>query len=109
MDIAQDKAEYRPLGEGSMVDDIIPQTKENLSSQEKAMKGYPIQIIEIDSEDHSFKLNEDALKHMLSDDRIKDLPVCVVSVAGKKFPSFSRQCIHIIHQWYYFAPTPSPE
>ena len=86
MDMAQDKAEYRQLGGGSMVDDIIPQTKENLSSQEKAMKGHPIQIIEIDSDDHSFKLNEDALKKMLSNDRIKDLPVCVVSVAGKHLP-----------------------
>ena len=51
MDTAQDKGDYRPLGEGSMVDDIIPLTKENLSSKEKAMKGYPIQIIEIDLSD----------------------------------------------------------
>ena len=83
MDSTKDTTESLALGEGSMVNDITPNTKEDLSSKEKALKGYPIQIIEIDDEDHSFKLNEEALKQMLSGDRIKDLPVCVVSVAGK--------------------------
>ena len=46
-------------------------------------KGYPVQIVGIDENEHSFKFNEEALYSVLSLNRdIKDLPVCVVSIAG---------------------------
>jgi len=67
--------------EGSRVDEIqLP--SEISSEKEKAMKGQPVQIVEISDEDHSFKLNEEALIKILSNEKVKDLPVCVVSVAG---------------------------
>merc|ERR1712136_199514 len=67
--------------EGSRVDEIqLP--PEISSEKEKAMKGQPVQIVEISDEDHSFKLNEEALIKILSNEKVKDLPVCVVSVAG---------------------------
>ena len=68
--------------DGSRVDEILPPSNDS-SEIEKAMKGQPLQIIEISDEDHSFKLNEEALNKILSNDKVKDLPVCVVSVAGK--------------------------
>lgn len=68
--------------DGSRVDEILPPSNDT-SEIEKAMKGQPLQIIEISDEDHSFKLNEEALNKILSNDKVKDLPVCVVSVAGK--------------------------
>jgi len=67
--------------DGSRVDEILPPSNDT-SEIEKAMKGQPLQIIEISDEDHSFKLNEEALNKILSNDKVKDLPVCVVSVAG---------------------------
>jgi len=67
--------------DGSRVDEILPPSNDS-SEIEKAMKGQPLQIIEISDEDHSFKLNEEALNKILSNDKVKDLPVCVVSVAG---------------------------
>ena len=68
--------------EGSRVDEILLPS-EISSEKEKAMKGQPVQIVEISDEDHSFKLNEEALVKILSNEKVKDLPVCVVSVAGK--------------------------
>jgi len=67
--------------EGSRVDEILLPS-EISSEREKAMKGQPVQIVEISDEDHSFKLNEEALVKILSNEKVKDLPVCVVSVAG---------------------------
>jgi len=67
--------------EGSRVDEILLPS-EISSEKEKAMKGQPVQIVEISDEDHSFKLNEEALVKILSNEKVKDLPVCVVSVAG---------------------------
>jgi len=67
--------------EGSRVDEILLPS-EITSEKEKAMKGQPVQIVEISDEDHSFKLNEEALIKILSNEKVKDLPVCVVSVAG---------------------------
>ena len=45
----------------------------------------PIQIIKIkdDASDHSFYLDEDALTEIMEDVRIRDKPLCIVSVAGK--------------------------
>ena len=87
----QDRAQAvdRPLGEGSRVDDILLNQKENKCNQDKALRGHAVQIVEIDNEDHSFRLDEEALARIISDERIKDLPVCVVSVAGKLFAQFS--------------------
>ena len=42
-----------------------------------------VQIVKINEDDHSFTLDEDALNKILNNERIKDRPVCVVSVAGK--------------------------
>lgn len=69
--------------EGSRVVDITPKPTENMRNQDKALRGHAVQIVEIDDENHSFRLDEEALTQIISDDRIKDLPVCVVSVAGK--------------------------
>ena len=72
-----------PLGSGSKVDDLMAETEEQSNkNSDKALKGRAVQIVEIDKDDHSFKLNEDALRQILSKEKIKDLPVCVVSVAG---------------------------
>ncbi|KAK8758208.1 hypothetical protein V5799_004168 [Amblyomma americanum] len=43
--------------------------------------GMAVQILHI-NEDHSFDLNESQLEAILLDDRVKDKPVVVVSVAG---------------------------
>ena len=45
----------------------------------------PIQIVKIDDDasDHSFYLDEDALTEIMEDVRIRDKPLCIVSVAGK--------------------------
>jgi len=72
-----------PLGSGSKVDDLMADTEEQSNkNSDKALRGRAVQIVEIDKDDHSFKLNEDALRQILSKEQIKDLPVCVVSVAG---------------------------
>ena len=72
-----------PLGSGSKVDDLMAETEEQSNkNNDKALRGRAVQIVEIDKDDHSFKLNEDALRKILSKEEIKDLPVCVVSVAG---------------------------
>jgi len=46
--------------------------------------GHPkaVQIVRINEDDHTFSLDVDALNKILGDDRVKDKPVCVVSVAG---------------------------
>ena len=82
MEVSKDISDSANLV-GSRVDELLLPTCNNPSEKEKAMKGHPVQIIEISDEDHSFKLNEDALNKILSNEKVKDLPVCVVSVAGK--------------------------
>ena len=69
------------MASGSRVDEI--QLRSNsMTNEEKALKGHAVQIVEIDSEDHSFRLDEEALDEIITNDRVKDLPICVVSVAG---------------------------
>eukprot|EP00096_Caligus_rogercresseyi_P004699 TRINITY_DN1910_c0_g1_i1.p1 TRINITY_DN1910_c0_g1~~TRINITY_DN1910_c0_g1_i1.p1 ORF type:complete len:527 (-),score=169.95 TRINITY_DN1910_c0_g1_i1:378-1958(-) len=46
------------------------------------MKKGPVQIVQINDDDHTFQLDEDALTEILSDERVKDKPVAVISVAG---------------------------
>lgn len=48
------------------------------------MKGQAVQIVRLEEEDneHSFSLDEDALKTVLCQKEIKNKPVCIVSVAG---------------------------
>ena len=54
--------------------------------EEIVEKGHPIQIVKIDDEgDHSFYLDEEALSSMMNDERIRDKPLCIVSVAGNIF------------------------
>ena len=55
------------VGEGAGVDDF---------SGHKA-----VQIVKINEDDHSFELDEEALDRILNNDKVKDKPVCVVSVA----------------------------
>ena len=52
---------------------------------ESSSGGEPIQIVKIDDdrENHSFYLDEEALTKIMSDVRIRDKPLCIVSVAGK--------------------------
>ena len=46
------------------------------------VKGSAVQIVKINEEDHSFFLDEQALNTILKDEKIKEKPICVVSVAG---------------------------
>ena len=81
-----------PLGSGSKVDDLMAETEEQSNkNSDKALRGRAVQIVEIDKDDHSFKLKEDALRQILSKEQIKDLPVCVVSVAGKLFHGYTQK------------------
>jgi hypothetical protein len=48
------------------------------------LNGEPVQIVKIRDDDHSFFLDEEALNSIMSDKEIKDKPVCIVSVAGRK-------------------------
>ena len=51
-------------------------------------RGEPIQIVKLNDEeggDHSFYLDEEALSQVMDDVRIRDKPLCIVSVAGKGF------------------------
>ena len=58
---------------------VTKTTKSDSPSQ-----GEPIQIVKIDDDgDHSFYLDEEALTKIMSDVRIRDKPLCIVSVAGK--------------------------
>jgi atlastin len=38
--------------------------------------------VKINDDDHTFTLDEESLSKILDDDRVKDKPVCIVSVAG---------------------------
>ena len=59
---------------------IVTSTVEEIET----IGGRPIQIVKIDDEgDHSFYLDEDALSEIMNDERIRDKPLCIVSVAGK--------------------------
>ena len=53
---------------------------EELSVQD----GHPIEIVKINEDDHTFFLDEEALNGVLQDERIKDKPLCIVSVAGEE-------------------------
>ena len=48
--------------------------------------GEPIQIIKIKDEneegEHRFFLDDEALNNIMDDERIRDKPLCIVSVAG---------------------------
>ena len=46
------------------------------------LKGRPIQAVKINDDDHTYTLDEKALNDILDDDRVRDKPICVVSVAG---------------------------
>ena len=47
------------------------------------MGARPVQIVATDEEEHSFTLNEDLLEEVLiSDERVRDKKVVVISVAG---------------------------
>ena len=83
---------------------MMPETKQSVTDngiEANESKGYPVRIVEIDDDDHSFKLNEEALDHILcSNSEIKDLPICVVSVTGpfrkgKSFLKYKRESIGI--------------
>lgn len=39
--------------------------------------------MKINDDDHTFTLDEEALEAILNDEKVKDKPVCIVSVAGK--------------------------
>jgi len=41
------------------------------------------QAVKINDDDHTFTLDEEALEAILNDEKVKDKPVCIVSVAGK--------------------------
>jgi len=45
---------------------------------------HPVQIVKIcdESEEHAFVLQEEALNKLLNQDGIRDMPICIVSVAG---------------------------
>ena len=60
------------------VEAIFP-AKKSLSDM-----GEAIQIVKIDEDEkHSFYLDEEALKKIMDDERIRDKPLCIVSLAGK--------------------------
>ena len=52
--------------------------------KETLMKGEAVQIVKIDdeAENHSFYLDEEALSKIMEEERIRDKPLCIVSVAG---------------------------
>ena len=54
--------------------------------------GEAIQIVKIDEEDtHNFILDEEALKNIMDDERIRDKPLCIVSLAGKYHNYFKKR------------------
>lgn len=71
-----------------MGDGVVPERTSTSGADTQAVKATAfegheaVQIVRINDEDHSFSLDEDALNKILNDDKIKDKPVCVVSVAG---------------------------
>ena len=75
---------------------IVTSTVEEIET----IGGRPIQIVKIDDEgDHSFYLDEDALSEIMNDERIRDKPLCIVSVAGKKKIIFRTQNFNF--KWIY--------
>ena len=66
-------------GSGEEIVSTTTPTKKEIS-----INGEPIQIIKIDDEgDHSFYLDEEALSNIMENERIRDKPLCIVSVAGE--------------------------
>lgn len=63
-------------------DPAVDGISEAASKSLRQPRGQAIQVIKIDDEDHSFIFDEDALHSILGNERIKDKPVCIVSVAG---------------------------
>ncbi len=41
-----------------------------------------LQAVKINDDDHTFTLDEELLNEILDDEKVRDKPVCVVSVAG---------------------------
>ncbi len=57
-------------------------------------RGEAVQIVKIDDEgDHSFYLDEEALSNIMDDDRIRDKPLCIISVAGKICRQIGLVCV----------------
>ena len=70
------------------VEAIFP-AKKSLSDM-----GEAIQIVKIDEDEkHSFYLDEEALKKIMDDERIRDKPLCIVSLAGKLFFSLPKKLV----------------
>ena len=56
---------------------------EDMNDFDIVMGARPVQIVATDEEEHSFSLNEDLLEEVLiSDERVRDKKVVVISVAG---------------------------
>jgi hypothetical protein len=47
-----------------------------------AESSYFLQAVKINDDDHTFTLDEELLNEILDDEKVRDKPVCVVSVAG---------------------------
>lgn len=56
-----------------------------VEGDKSVLSGQPVQIVKINDEDHTFELDEEALGKILSNSKIRDKPICVVSVAGLFF------------------------
>lgn len=54
------------------------------SKMDGSIEGRPVQVVKINDEDHTFMLDEEALNDILKDEKIRDKPLCIVSVAGKR-------------------------
>ena len=56
---------------------------EDMNDFDIVMGARPVQIVATDEEEHSFSLNENLLEEVLiSDERVRDKKVVVISVAG---------------------------
>ena len=56
---------------------------EDMNDFDIVMGARPVQIVATDEEEHSFSLNEELLEEVLiSDERVRDKKVVVISVAG---------------------------
>lgn len=63
---------------------IVTTTTPEEAGNSGSSQGEPIQIVKIDDEgDHSLYLDEESLTRLMNDERIKDKPLCIVSVAGE--------------------------
>ncbi|XP_019627456.1 PREDICTED: atlastin-2-like [Branchiostoma belcheri] len=57
--------------------------EENMSAEDTiGLNGRPIPVVLANSDDHTFELDEEALRSVLLKDHIQDKKVVVVSVAG---------------------------